>query len=151
MQRVSSNFTIFLKLFIPTFWLVFFGMFTIASLFIENEYNPLFNTLKYKLILSASYLLGALLLLLTLMRLKRVDFAVDSFYVSNYFKTYKYTYDSIASIAEKNYGLFRTIHINLKAKGALGKRIVFLPNYKFLTDFIKDHPEVFNKIEENII
>ena len=148
MQRVSSNYTIIFKLFLPTIWLVFFGLFMVASLFIDVEFNPFFNTLKFKLGLILFYLVGAVFLYFTFLKLKRVDFGKDRFYISNYFKTYKYDYKDIKSVKRNNYGVIKTVNIILRSKGSFGKKISFVPQSKFLMTFIREHAEHFKHLEE---
>ena len=147
MQRVSSNYTIFFKLFISTVWLVFFGLFTVATLIIENENNRFFNTIQFKIGTVLFYLIGAIFLYFTFLKLKRVDFGEDHFMVSNYFKTYKYPYTDIESLKVNNYIIIKTVHINLKGGGSFGNKITFLPQSIFLNDFIGSHPGLINVID----
>ena len=49
MIRVSSNLTLVLKIFIPTMWIVFFGMLTVAILLADSGDNPLFGNPIFKL------------------------------------------------------------------------------------------------------
>jgi hypothetical protein len=140
MQRVSSNYTILLKLFIPTVWLVFFGLFTLATLFIENEDNPFFNTTQFKIGTVVFYLVGAAFLYFTFLKLKRVDFGEDHFLVSNYFKTFKYYYKDVVTLKVNNYIILKTMHLKLRGKGSFGKKITFLPQSKYLSEFLGTHP-----------
>ena len=148
MQRVSSNYTIVFKLFFPTTWLVFFGLFAIVTLIIENDNNPFFNTFQFKIGVVLFYLIGALFLYFTFLKLKRVEFGTDNFFVSNYFKSYQYVYEDIESIKQNNYIIIKTVNIILRKKGSFGKKISFLPQSEFLMEFIREHPGLFDHLEE---
>jgi len=67
-------------------------------------------------------------------------------YVSNYFKTYRYTYPSIEEIKERDFLLFHTIHVRLKKAGKFGKKIVFISRSNKLDRFLKHHPAVARQL-----
>lgn len=146
MQRVSSNTTLFLRIVIPTMWIVFFGAFTFVTIFLKNEEIPLFQTLYFKLGTLGFFLIGAVFLLLTVVRLKRVDMSEEHIYVTNYFKTVRYTYDSFADLTESDYLLFKTIRLELKEKGTFGKTIRFIQSKNLWNDFFTQHPDLFKHI-----
>jgi len=124
--RISSNVTLFLALFLPTFWLVFFGLFTIAILIADQSELP-FPTISYiRWVFLAIFLLFFLLIYFTIMRLKRVELSNESLFVSNYFKTYRYAFSDVEKIKSYNFSLFEVLIIHLKAKGKFGQRIPFL-------------------------
>ena len=131
MERVSSNSSLFLKIFIPTFWLVFFGLFTLMTVITENE-NPVFNTIEYKISIIILYLIGALVMYWSFIKLKRVEMGPKAFSVSNYFKTYQYSYGSIDFFRENNYFIFRTDILNFYS--VIG-HILDLPSTTFI-DFV---------------
>ena len=118
-RRVSNNITLFLKMFLPTFWFVFFTTFLIAIFFIDPDKIPLLGSSQFKMVYIGMYLIFAVFLYFTIMQLLRVDMGPDKFYVSNYMKTYAYAYSDIKAIKETNYGIVRLITIHLKNKGAL--------------------------------
>ena len=149
MQRVSSNLTLFLRIVLPTMWLVFFGAFTFVTIFLKNEEIPIFQTLYFKLGTLTFFLIGMIFLLLTVFRIKRVDMGEDNFYVTNYFKTYRYTYNSIADLSESNYLIFKTIRLKLKEKGAFGTSIRFIQSRTLWDQFFKQHPHLLKDIFEN--
>lgn len=143
MRRVSSNVTILLKIFIPTVWISFFGLLTLTILLSDGANLPMGGSLIFKLGTVTFYLFFLVLMYFTIMKLKRVDFGEDGIYVSNYFKTYRYKYEDIASINENNMTLFHLGTILLKAKGKFGKKIRFIiskANYEF---FIEQNPDLF--------
>ncbi len=145
MQNISSNLTIFLKLFIPIIWIAFFGMFTLAVFFANIDVG-VFGVSTFRLGLLAFFLIGCTILYFTLIQLKRVDMDQDFMYVSNYLKTYRYTYDSIDKITERDFLIFYTIHVKLKEAGAFGKKIVFLSRSNKLDRYLQSHPDVARQL-----
>lgn len=146
MYRISSNWTLFLKVFFPTSWITFFGSLTIAILLAGPGELPLGGGLVFKLIFTSCFLIFLIFLLLTVMRLKRVDFGDDGIYVSNYFKTYRYGYEDVSKIKENNLGLFILGTIELKEKGSFGKKIHLLISKIHYQAFLEKHPEKFQHL-----
>ncbi len=143
MVRVSSNFTIVLKLFIPTAWITFFGLMTVAFLFVDNGFLPFGGGPVVRFGFLTIFLFFLALIYFFLLPLKRVDMGKDGIYVSNYFKTYRYQFLDIESISEQDL-LFRKLGtIKLKQKGKFGKKIRFLVSPVHYRDFINDHPDLF--------
>ena len=147
MQNISTGLTIFFKLFIPTFWIVFFGAFTIG-LFVQNVRVGNLPPGTFRIVALLFFLIGCTILYFTLMQLKRVDMDDDYMYVSNYFKTLRYPYEAIDKIKERDWLLFHTIHVSFRKKGKFGKRIVFLARSKKLSRFLKAHPKVAERLFE---
>ncbi|HFA51855.1 MAG TPA: hypothetical protein ENJ95_22795, partial [Bacteroidetes bacterium] len=102
MQRISSNATLFLKVFFPLFWLVFFGIFTLAVILSNVEQFTAFNFAYVKLAIGAIFIIFAIIFYFTLIQLKRVELDGGYIYASNYFKTYRYPYHNIEKITERD-------------------------------------------------
>jgi len=140
-MRVSSNVTLLLVLFIPIFWTVFFGMMTLAML-LTDEYSLPFPTFPYiRFIILSIFLLFFFIMYNTIMRLKRIELSATSLYASNYFKTYRYTFQDIKSIKTIHFGLFDLVRVELKSKGKFGKRINFILNKAQLEYYLETNPE----------
>lgn len=142
MQRVSSSATLFLKFFIPTFWMVFFGAFAVALFISPNLHSGAIPMNVMKMGIVIFFLLGTLALYWALMRLKRVELDEDFVYVTNYFKTFRYPYHNIEKMEESDYLFFRSMHIHLKEPGNFGKKITFVVSQKLMDDFLKQYPQV---------
>ena len=140
MQRVSSQFTIVLRIVIPTVWFT-----TILSIVILLGWavrgkaglfaNP-FIWIGLLLILISGYAL----IKFFLWRFYRVDLDRQYVYVSNYFKTYRYPYSEIESIANSKTLPGRVFLITLKSKGSFGNKIYFLAAQILWQDFLKENP-----------
>lgn len=148
MQRVSSSATLFLKFFIPTFWIVFFGAFTVALFISPNLHAGTIPMQYVKAGIILFFLLGTATLYWALMRLKRVEMDEDFVYVTNYFKTFRYPYHNVEKMEESDYLFFRSMHIHLKEAGHFGKKITFVVSQKLMDDFLKQHPQVANNLIE---
>ncbi len=147
MQRISSNLTLFFKIFIPVFWTTFYGLFTLVMFLSGDSTIQLFHSelLRYSNLFF--YLSTLLIMYLTIFQLKRVELSVDGIFVTNYFRTVKYSYDSVESLGYRNYYLFKVGFIRLKEKGFFGKKIVFLLKKGYLEKFIEEHPEKFGYMD----
>ena len=138
-RRISSSLTLFFRLFLPIFWTVFFGAFTIALLLSPNLPAAL-DTLYFRIGLIVFYISGLAFLYFTVLQLKRVEIDPDFVYVTNYLKTYRYPFHNIESIEENHLGPIYLATIRFKEKGSFGKKIHFLQSrFKFqsaLEEFI---------------
>jgi hypothetical protein len=142
MQRISSNFTLFLKIFLPTFWIAFFGIFTLAVWVTGAVSIGGIPASTFKTGLAVFFLLGSILLYFTFLQLKRVELDEHHLFVSNYFKTYRYPFSELEKITERDLGLFHLVQVHLKAPGKFGKRITFLLDEAMWEDFLEKYPEV---------
>lgn len=145
MQNVSTNLTLFLKIFIPTFWIVFFGLFTVST-YVKDIYIGSLTPWLFRLTCTLFFLTGLALLYFTLMQIKRVDMDETYLYVSNYFKTIRYPYSLVEKVDERDFLFFHLIHIHFKQKGQFGKKIVFLSRGKKLDRFLRSHPDIARQL-----
>ncbi len=142
MYRISTNLTLFYKIFIPVFWIVFFGATTAASFLYSFDYVGNIPASGFRIGIALFYLSGLALLAFSLMRLKRVEADEHYFYVTNYFKTARYPFHNIEQVVESKFFLFRTATIIFKEPGIFGKRVFFIPsNYRF-REFWEMRPEL---------
>lgn len=142
MERVSGNQTLFLKFFVPVFWIVFFGAFTLASLFFKFSFVGNIPALYFRIGVLFFYISGLLMFVFTLMRLVRVEMGPDSIYVTNYFKHVQYPFSSIRSVEVSRFAFLNIGVVELKEKGIFGKRLNFVVNRGRLEDYWVKYPEV---------
>ncbi len=135
MQRISTNLTLLYKFFIPTFFLAFFGAFTLISF-------TLGMPLLARVIIVAIFLGSAALFYFTVLQLKRVEIDEQFIYVTNYFKHFRYSLDSVEKIVERDLLLFRIATIHLHQAGSLGRKLVFVPSGSLYNEFWNNHPEL---------
>jgi hypothetical protein len=141
MERLSSNTTLFFNLFLPVFWSVFFGAFTLAVFLADEMYFSFLPVKTFRLGMLFFYLSGLAVIYVTLLRIKRVEMSSDSLYVTNYFKTARYPISTIAHLEWRrllgiSLGIF-----TLKTKGIFGQRIFFLGRKKLIEELHQRHPQ----------
>lgn len=143
MQRVSSNLTLFFKIFVPAVYITFFGLVSIMLLVIDPGDFPLAGNPYIKYGFVCIYVIFVLLMYFTILDLKRVEFDDGSIIVSNYFKTYRYRFEDVEHMYEHNFGLFTVITIKMKANTKMGRKIRFLAQMKYFNDYKERHPKDF--------
>jgi hypothetical protein len=141
MNRLSSNLTLFLKFFIPVFWIVFFGAFTTASMMYQFEYFGNIPAKAFRMGVLLFYLSGVVMFVFTLMRLVRVEADEQFLYVTNYFKTARYPYHNIEEVQESDFLGFMLINVVFKEAGIFGKRINFVASKQLYRAFWEQHPD----------
>lgn len=154
MHRVSSNFTLFFKFFIPVLWSVFFGLFTIALFVVHESDLPFLTSTAFKFPFLIFYILFFLFLYFTFFQLRRVELGDEtSYYVSTYFKHFMLIYEDIKEVKVIKAPFFTVYTIRLKAKSKLGLSITFLADQSAIVHFLKSETEgasAFNvKIKDN--
>ncbi len=137
--QLSSNHTLFWRVFVPIFGTVFLAGFLIAFvLTAEDELYLPFPVLWARLGIAAILLAWVLLVRSTVWRLTRLD-ADDAFiYVTNYWTTVRYPWADVARIDEKKRAGRRIIQLQLRAPGRFGQKISFLPSTHFF-DWMAEH------------
>jgi len=139
MNRLSSNSTLMLKLFIPIFWIVFFGAFAFASYVANPIEAPQIANKTFRIQSTIFVAIGIIFFALTFFRLKRVDADDKYIYISNYFKTYRYPTDTIDSIVIYNHLVLKAAHLTFKGRSSFGKKVIFIPYMINLNEFAEKH------------
>lgn len=141
MQRISSNFTLILKILIPTFWISLFTLFTIAVFVSSRDTLPIFHQPVFRWGWVVIYVGMITVMYLTVMQLKRLEMDDTKMLISNFFKTYITGFENINKVHISNYALFKiaTIHFNEKTK--LGKKASFLLSKPRYMEFLQMYPD----------
>lgn len=148
MHIVSTSATLFLKFFIPTFWMVFFGIFNIA-LWVSGKQVGSFPRATFNIGFAIFFLVGIAILYYALMRLKRVEMDGDFVYVTNYLKTSRYPWHNVEKIVERDYLFFKSIDLYLITPGQFGKKMTFVASQKRFNEFLKSHPPIVAQFIES--
>lgn len=141
-KHVSSNWTLFLKIFFPVFWGVFFGITTLAFLFSKSSYIGGVPINSFRLLMVSFFCTGMAVMYFTMMQLKRVEVDSDFVYVSNYMKTARYPFHNIEKLEETSYLISKVVHIYFKSPGIFGKKAIFLSNQTRLQEVLKKRKEL---------
>ena len=143
MYRLSSNATLFLKIFLPVFWTSIVLAITLVSWFEDSS--------KFGGISIASLRYGTLFVLIMTVALfavlfwplKRVESDGEKVYVSNYFRTAFYHWQrDVESFHVDRILFIRVATIELNGVGSFGRKLRFIPSRKLLKKFTTEFPEV---------
>jgi len=140
--NVSSNWTLFLKIFFPIFWGVFFGALTIAFWISDSSMVGEMSIGSFRLLISSFFLSGMIVFYFSLMQLKRVEVDDQFVYVTNYKKTARYPFHNIEKLESSNYYLFKIVRISFRKEGIFGPGVVFLANSFRLQEVLEKRKEL---------
>lgn len=140
MFQLSSNATLFLKVFLPSIWLAFFGTFLMATCLIDDPYIGGFPIIFFRVGLAIFLLLGFAFFYITVFRLKRIDADEDFLYVSSYYSNYRYPYENVERVKIKDFGLMYLGIVTLKQAGSFGKKMYFLASTRSSKKFFEAYP-----------
>lgn len=140
--NIASSATVFLKYFLPTIWIVFFGTLLMVFLFAKQLKIGSMSPMTFKIVYSVFFFGMIALMYFTIFKLKRVEIDEKYLYITNYLKIYRYSFDAIESITKKDYGYWLFYTIELKQAGYFGKKSKFLANRSKITTFMKEHPDI---------
>ncbi len=150
MHNVSSQLTLFFKVFVPTIWISFFctigGFLLLSEAGQANNMSMTFGATLFGTIVLSFLLIGIGLLYFFLMRLKRVEFDNNFLYATNYIKHYRYPFHNIDYIEVKRFLLWRPTRVVLKTPGKFGKRFTFLANNQ-LKAYLDKNPLVAQELQ----
>lgn len=131
-ECLSSNATLFWRVFVPIFGTVFLSGLLLTFLLIPEEelYLP-FPALWGRVVLFVIWLAWLVLIRRTLWRLKRIDANPTHLFVTNYWVTVRYPWADVERIEEKARLGRRIVNLWLRAPGRFGQKISFLPGSHF--------------------
>lgn len=141
--NLSSNWTVVLKYFLPLVWTIFFGALCIIFWMTDKLDIGTWNLSYFRIGWTAFFVIGTGFLFFTFMKLMRVEYDGQFFYVTNYFKIFKYPITNVEKITVKNYPLFRVGIIKFKEAGYFGKKVPFLVSKSNFDDTM----EAFDNIQ----
>ncbi len=142
MERVSSNLTLFYRIFVPVFWIVFFGSASAALIILPYQFVGNIPAGPFRIGVGFFFFSGAALLYFTLMQLKRVEIGGGFVYVTNYFKNYRYPFHNIERIEVSTFLFFSIASIYLRTPGNFGRKITFAPERSRFRAVLEANPEL---------
>ncbi len=126
MTRISSSSTLFFAVFVPVFWLVFFGSLTIGLLILKPEDLEFQYLGIIRWLFLFFFIVFGLVIYFTLLRLKRIDADDQYIYVTNYIKTIRIPFSQIEELSSKSLSLRLLGKLQLKHRGRFGTNIFFI-------------------------
>ena len=139
MLRLSSNLTLFLKLFIPVFWTtILVGVTLVAWLSPAHYFGGLsLPSLRYGMLFVLATWVA--LCYFVLWPLKRVETDGEYAYVSNYFRTARYhLVEDVQGIITGRLLFLPVCTLELRGAGAFGKRVRFIASRKPFNNFRRE-------------
>lgn len=143
MQRLSTNLTLFLKIFIPVFWAVVLGLTTVMVWINPGQFAEQEGFISFRWAITFLFVTGMGAYSLAFLPLKRVEWDAEFLYATNYFKTVRYPWHNLAAFRQSRFLLFKFVTIELVTPGTFGKDIRFIASNRQLRKFQAEHPEFF--------
>ena len=146
MHRLSSNATLFLKLFLPVFWTTIMVILTFVVWLVEPSKFGGLNMASLRWAASFTLVVGVASFLVLTWPLKRVETDGEKVYVSNYFRTAFYRWDQdVEALQEFNFLFFRIGVIELNGIGSFGRKMRFVISRRLMKKFRNEFPDVLPK------
>lgn len=147
MHRLSSNATLFLKIFLPVFWTTILLGVVLVSWFADTSDFGGMNMTSLRWGSLFTLIMGVSVFAILFWPLKRVETDGEKFYVSNYFRTAFYRWDQdVESYREDRFFLFRVATIELNGVGSFGRKLRFVPSKKLVKAFREKFPGVMPEV-----
>jgi hypothetical protein len=130
--QLSSNATLFWRVFMPVFGTVFItGLLLVFFLTDPDDLYLSYPIWIARIVLIILSLGWIWFIRRTLWRLKRVDANDTHFFVTNYWQTVRYPWQDLSSFEEKTKLGRRVVNFKLHQSGRFGQKISFLPGSAF--------------------
>lgn len=127
-ECLSSNATLFYRIFAPVFGTVFLAGFVLALVLIPEDDLYLSFPAWWARLAAILLLVGWLYFIKsTVWRLKRADATKEHLFITNYWHTVRYPWQDVEKITESTRMGRRLIHFHLKAPGRFGQVVSILP------------------------
>ena len=143
MQRLSSNATLFLKLFLPVFTTTVLTGLTLVAWFDQSVQFDGFPIVEFRYAMLFTLALSLMVFWLLLWPLKRVETDGKRVYVSDYFRTASYRWDGdVEALHESPFFLLKVCTLELNGVGTFGRKMHFVASRRLLRQFRSEHPFV---------
>jgi hypothetical protein len=141
MNQVSTNLTLFYRLFLPIFFGVFIGATVIFLWLHPLEYyaNLKGSTLRFGL--TTFYVVMMTFFLLTVWRLRRVEMGREWVYITDFFRQARYPWTNVKEVTETSVGFFRLVRIELAEPGSFGRKVTFIASGSRWRLFKEEFPD----------
>jgi hypothetical protein len=140
MQTVSSQLTLFFKIFLPIFLLTFLASLTLTLWFYDPA-QGFSSALGFKITTTVLFFLVLFVVIRYTFPLKRVEMGNGAMQVTNYLQNFRYPFQDIDHIIVRDFGVVRMVHVHLKAAGSFGKKISFLASNRVFNKFMDENPK----------
>ena len=146
MQVVSTRWTLTLKLLLPSFWFSFSLICVIFSFFVDlSMVSEPFTPFTIRMILLSTLFSTASIYYVLFYDIFWVSVSANKMTVSNFFKAFEYSFDSIDLVEEYKVAGIKKVRIKLHQSGSFGKTIVFIPSF-YWSHYKQSFPDIFEHI-----
>jgi len=143
MHRLSSNATLFLKIFFPVFWTTIMAILVLVVWLVEPSKFGGLDMTSLRWGATFALVVGVASFLVLTWPLKRVETDGEKVYISNYFRTAFYRWDQdVEAVEEFNYLFFRIGVIQLNGVGSFGRKMRFVVSRRLMKKFRENFPGV---------
>jgi hypothetical protein len=143
MTQLSSNSTLFWRIFLPFFMTIAFTMLSAAAILNEDVEIFGYNGLAKKAFFLALWTLVMLFIQKTGWQMRRVEANHENFTVTDFWKNARYTWDSVERIESGRRLWISVIDIYLHESGVFGNRISFRASKSNIQEFLAKNPEMW--------
>lgn len=143
MHRLSSNATLFLKLFVPVFWTTILLGLTLVAWFANESNFRGFPLGSFRWATLFLLVVNVVFFYFVLWPLKRVETDGENVYVSNFFRTAHYNWErDVEALHVTRILLVKVATLELNGIGSFGRRMRFIPSIQLVEDFMEQRPGV---------
>ncbi len=146
-RQISSSTSLIYRLFVPIFWISFWGALTLVAWFSGSTIISGSSPWAVRFGLLAILLSSAFVFWKTFWRMHRIDCSSTHIFVSTYLKNVRYSWDDVEKIELSPSRGFALSTVHLRGSGSLGKDIPFLASRRKVDIFLKENPEKFDFFE----
>lgn len=129
MKTLSSSITFFFKYIFSVIWIGGFGAGTLSMIILST------NGEMPKLQFLFGWVIGTLFIMLTVGRIKKVEFDGDNFHVSNYFKSEVINISKIKAVSGSILLSPELVWFKLREKTKFRQTIIFIPKIRLFSGF----------------
>jgi hypothetical protein len=150
MTQLSSNSTLFWRIFLPFFLTIAFTMLSAAAILNEDVQIFGFKGTVKKVFFLGIWTLVMLFIAKTGWKMRRIEANPDNFTVTDFWKNARYTWDSVERIESGRLLWVSVVDIHLHEAGVFGKRISFRASKSNMKEFLAQNPDmwaVFGKVK----
>jgi hypothetical protein len=141
MNQVSTNLTLFYRIFLPVFFGVFLGALIIFMWMHPQSYYANIEGSTFRIALTVAYALMMIFFALTVWRLRRVEMSPEWVYVTDFFRQARYPWSNVQAVHETPTGLLRLVHVEFSEPGTFGKRATFIASRSRWRLFKEEFPD----------
>lgn len=141
MNQVSTNLTLFYRLFLPIFFGVFLGATVIFLWLHPLDYYANLKGSTLRIGLTAFYVTMMVFFLFTVWRIRRVEMGKEWVYITDFFRQARYPWGNVKEVKETSIGLFLLVRVEFLEPGSFGRKATFIASRSRWRLFKEEFPD----------